>query len=176
MEKITIEQVEALAADVEATDAAERARLARLITAYARIVAVREPDKFKARATEYGDAGASDGSYPPDAEYRDKTGPRLIRIADFVWQWLATESGFYHAARAATTDPGMYVDRRGRLYGATITGTGRFAPFPAHPGYCDVQCSIAWDSISLADAPMDRLAQAEEKMRKLAFPLAAIAA
>lgn len=78
---ITIEALEQLANSMEGDEAESRARLIRLIEAYARILAVREPKRFKKMPLEYRDEdGHWDNSFPPAQEYCNHAGPRLIAI------------------------------------------------------------------------------------------------
>ena len=171
---ITLEQVEVLAATLEAEQAGRRERLLRLIRAEARILAVREPQMFGRRALEYGDEdGHWDNSYPPKMEYKDKTGPRLIKVSAAEWDSVATEGGFYHAWRATTENNGLYVGRDGALWGCTYSGTGSFGQFAAYPGNCGVTLTMEWDRLDIDDVSDDDLTMVEETLRDLAFPLTA---
>jgi hypothetical protein len=168
--QITPEDLERMATELEADEAAQRARLDRLIRAYARILAVREPHLFVRKATEHGDeAGHWDNSFPPKQEFRAKTGPSLLRVEGWDTEDVATSGGFYYSWRRVTTDGGLYVSKMGELYEADETGTGRFGQFAAHPGDCNVECTIEWSRKH--DVSLEQLATAEEHLRKLAFPL-----
>jgi hypothetical protein len=93
---ITVEDVEALATRLESGQAARREKLLRLIRAHARILAVREPETFTRRAIEYSDEdGHWDNSYPPKKKYKDRSGPRTLKIREYTWEEIATSSGFY---------------------------------------------------------------------------------
>ena len=169
---ITLEALEQLATDLELSETQRRERLTRMIRAYARIVAVREPEKFKRRALEYSDEdGHYDNSFPPDQKFKDFAGPRLIRVSQAEYDEIATSDGFYHDWRAATSTRGLYVAKDGTLYGCTHDGSGSVGQFAAHPGNCGVMISLDWaplDEVSTAD-----LVMVEETMRDLAFPLVA---
>jgi hypothetical protein len=172
MENITIESLETLATELEKDQAAQRARLIRMIRAEARILAAREPDKFPRRATEYADEdGHYDNSYPPKQVYRARTGPRLVILDSCDYEDNATEGGFYHAWERVTLDPGIYVSRDGRIYGCEMTGTGRVGQFAAHPGDCDVDVTLEYSLRDEDEIPLEQLASAEETLRSLAFPL-----
>jgi hypothetical protein len=172
---ITIEDVEALASKLENDAHAEREKLTRLIRAYARIVSVREPERFAAMPTEYADEdGHWDNSFPPRQRYRARTGPRLVQISDCTTRDVATSSGFYYDWKRVTEHPGVFVSRDGRIYGCEETGTGRVGQFAAHPGDRDVCVEIEWSPRS--DLELSELRTAEETLRKLAFPLSHVAA
>lgn len=169
---ITIEQLEALAAQIETEESNERNRLHRLIAAYARIAVKANPDAFPAMPTEYADeAGHWDNSYPPAQEYRAHSGPRLAEVDDLSWEKLARTSGFYYEFDIAADDPGLFVAPDGRIYGGYMAGTGRYGQFAAYPGNVNVEAEIEW--APLQDVSLEQLARAEEKMRELAFPLVA---
>lgn len=175
MNAITIESLEQLATELEATEAAQRAKLDRLIRAYARILAAREPHLFERKSTEHGDeAGHWDNSFPPHQEFRAHTGPRLLRVEAWDTEDVATSSGFYHSWRRVTTDGGLYVSKMGELYEADETGTGRVGQFAAHPGDCDVECTIEW--LRKHDVSLEQIATVELHLRALAFPLSQAAA
>lgn len=170
--QITIEDVEALAAQLEADESAERAKLQRLIRAEARIIAVREPEQFETMALEYADEdGHWDNSYPPSQVYRAYAGPRLITVRDCETADVATTSGYYHDWKRVTEDPGLYVDRDGRIWGCDESGTGRVGSFAAHPGDCDVHVTITWERRSDRDVTTEELRAVERHLRQLAFPL-----
>lgn len=172
--ELTLETLEALAEQVEQDEEAHREKLARMIRAYARILAARAPDTFRARALEYSDEeGHYDNSYPPKQQYKDRNGPRLYCVRKFGWESIATEGGFYYHWRAATNDPGLYVAPDGTLYGCTVSGTGRVGQFAAYPGDCDVMLSLDWSPRDEDEVTTDELGQAECELRKLAFPLVA---
>lgn len=174
--QITIEQLEALAATIETEESATRARLVRLMTAYARIIAVREPGKFTRRAVELSDEdGHYDNSYPPAIKHKDYSGPRALRLVAASYDKVATEGGFYHAWRAVTDDCGLYITPTGRLIGADYDGTGSLGQFASHPGDCDVQIEIRWDDLDPEDITTARLTEAEKTLREIAFPLIAAA-
>lgn len=167
----TIEDIETLAEGLERDDGARRAKLLRLIRAYARILAQRDPRKFPRRPRELSDEdGHWDNSYPPSLVWKDRTGPRLACIVEFDYQEIATSSGFYHDWRAGTTEPGIYVDHHGALWGATVSGSGSLGAFAAHPGNCDVALEIGWSKRDEDDISTDELRAAESMLRVLIFP------
>lgn len=173
---ITIEQVEALAMQVEQDESTERTRLLRLVAAYSRILATREPHLYQRMPLAHGDeSGHWDGSFPPTQEYSDRRGPRLIEVRDHQTSDVATEGGYYHAWRRVTEDAGLYVDRAGTIYGADETGAGRVGQYAAHPGDCDVDCAIEWEPRGLDDVTTDDLRSVEAHLRELAFPASASA-
>lgn len=176
---ITIENLEALASRLEATDKEQRAKLLRLIAAYARIIKAREPRQFRRRALEWSDEdGHWDNSYPPTIKYKDFRGPALIKVRHFASDEAATSDGYYHDYRVYTTDPGLYVDAAGHIYGCDIQGTGSVGSYAAHPGACNVRCELGWDIRPMDDADevtLTELAEAEQHLREIAFPLASAA-
>lgn len=177
MENITIEGLEKLATELESDEAQQRERLKRLICAYARILAVREPHLFERRATERADEdGHWDNSFPPKIKFKNRTGPRLILVDGYEWDDIATSGGFYHEWKRITTNPGLYVARDGSIYGADETGTGRLGQFAAHPGDCNVECTIEWTKRNRDSLAVSDLAEVEAHLRKLAFPLSHAAA
>lgn len=168
---ITIADLEAIAAQVEGEESQERERLMRLIRAYARILAVREPGVFTRRALEYSDEdGSWDNSYPPDQQYKDHTGPRTMKVAGHAWHEIATSTGFYYDWRATTKDGGLYIAPDGSLYGCTISGTGEFGRFAARPGNCNVMLTLEYDTLNSNDVKIARLRDAESALREKAFP------
>lgn len=172
--EITIESLEALAAELEQDAETRAAKLLRLIRAFARIIQAREPREFARQPCEWGDvAGHYDNSFPPKKEYRDYTGPRLLEIYEEDTEEVATSSGFYYNYRVVTTNNGLYVAADGSLWGAERTGTGRLGQFAAHPGDCDVEVAIEYDRRD--DVSIEALEAAEKKLRDLAFPLVAAA-
>lgn len=170
MQHITIEQVEALATQLEADEQAEREKLDRLIKAYARILAKREPSRFQRQALEQADEdGHFDNSYPPKVEYRNFSGPRLLCVRDNETRDVATSGGFYYDWKRVTEDFGLWVSRDGTIYGCDETGTGAVGRFAAHPGDHNVQVELDWSprgEVSLAE-----LRVVEANLRALAFPL-----
>ncbi len=171
---ITIDSLERLAADLELGEEQRRERLQRLVRAYARILAVREPGDFKRRHLEYSDEdGHWDSSYPPEQQYKDRNGPRLIRVAAAEWEEVATSEGFYHDWRAVTSDLGLYVARDGEIWGCTYDGTGHFGAYAAHPGSDQVQLTLDWAPREIDDVATADLMAVEECLRDLAFPLLA---
>lgn len=169
--KITIDEIESLVASLEHEESERRASLKRLIAAHARKLAVSSPGSFKKRATKHGDeAGHSDNSYPPKQVYSDRTGPALLRVYDHDTEDVATSTGFYYSWKRVTTDPGLYVNAKGQIWGADETGTGRLGQFAAHPGDCDVDCTIAWRILRDDEIETASLEQAERELRALAFP------
>ena len=158
---ITIEQLEELANQIETEEQEERTRLRRLIRAYARIIAIREPDQFKRRALEHSDEdGHWDNSYPPKIKYKDKNGPALISVRYGDYDQVATEGGFYHTWRAVDSDPGVYVGRDGAIWGRSHEGEGNFGQFAAYPGECGVCVKLEWDTRSDSETPLDDLREA----------------
>lgn len=177
MTTITLEQVEALVSTMEADEAGERSKLRRLISAYARILAAKDPTVFSRRETVRADEdGHWDNSFPPDIEAKAFIGPALIEVTRLSTEDRATTSGFYHEWERSTSDPGVYVHRTGRIYGADETGTGRVGRFAARPGNCDVDCRIDWYAREIDDVSTKELRTAEEMLRKMALPLVAAAA
>lgn len=169
---ITIEQIEELANSLETTDTEQRANLQRMIRAEARILAVREPDKFTRKALEYRDEdGHWDNSYPPKQKYRNYTGPRLLKVQSCTTDDIATTSGFYYDWKRVTTDPGIYVACDGELWGCNESGTGSLGRFAAHPGDCNVEVELEWSPLDMHEVTIVQLQQVEEHLRKLAFPL-----
>lgn len=177
MQDITIEDVERLAASLSESEAREREKLVRLITAEARIVAAREPGAFgRPRPLEVSDEeGHWDTNYPPKMTYKDRRGPRVIDITTRETEDVPTTGGYYYEWRRVTTDRGLYVGMDGTLYGSTEEGTGRHGQFAAYPGDAGVECAISWDPIKADIVPLDHLREAEATMRRLAFPRASAA-
>ncbi|MBV8780181.1 MAG: hypothetical protein JO353_02180 [Phycisphaerae bacterium] len=174
-DQISIEQVEALAHAINEEAASRRQKLARLISAEARILAGREPKIFAPRAIEFGDVPDSDSSYPPDQEYRNHSGPRLIKFVDREIEHVPQSGDFYHAFKIVTTNGGLYVDMKGQFWISNMSGEGYFGQFPAYPGNRHVSATIEFDRISLDDIEIADLVEAEAKLRALAFPLATAA-
>lgn len=173
---ITLEQVEQLAAQVEADDRAERQRLQRLIAAEARILSVREPELYRARPLEVSDEdGHWDDSYPPAVQYKDYSGPRLLSVRKGDYGTIATEGGFYHTWRAVTQDRGLYVARDGSIWGREYDGQGRLGRFAARPGDYGVMIAVRYDETDGEDLTLEDLRRVEQKLRELAFPLTAAA-
>jgi hypothetical protein len=171
---ITIEQLEQLANLLEASATAKRAKLLRLIGAYARILYTQKPKSFARRAMELADEdGHYDTSFPPAIEWKDRSGPRLMQIVEAVDDQVATTNGFYHDWRYTTTDRGLYVSPSGELYGRALNGGGSLGSFAAHPGSCKVMASVEWDTLETEEICEERLEEAEKKLRDLAFPLVA---
>lgn len=172
----TLESLERLAADLELGEAQRRERLLRLTAAYARILAVREPDTFKRRPIEYSDEdGHWDNSYPPAQKYKDFSGPRLIKVSPANYDTVATSSGFYHDWRATADELGLYVARDGEIWGCTYSGTGSYGQYAAYPGNDSVQLTLDWEPRDLDDLSTADLVMVEETLRDLAFPLVAAA-
>lgn len=170
---ITIEEIESLVTTLETEDTVRRAKLIRLISAYARIIALRSPGKFSRMATEQRDeAGHFDTSYPPKQEYTAHDGPRCIEIMDTSTEDVPTSGRFYYDWKRITEHGGLWVGMRGELYQCTESGTGRLGQFAAHPGDCDVEITLEWDLWSADDLTLTALEQAESTLRTLAFPLA----
>lgn len=168
---ITIEQVEALVAEIETEESARRTKLLRLIRGEARIAWSRAPQAFPARALRYQDEdGHWDSSYPPKQVYCDRRGPRLAKIVESEDRDIATSGGCYHTWRRVTEDPGLYVSRDGRLYGRTQEGTGAVGQYAAHPGDHQVDVDVTWNELDADDVPIARLEEAERVLRALAFP------
>jgi hypothetical protein len=173
---VTIESLEALAAEIEAGETQERAKLRRLIAAYARIVAGRDPGQFKRMPLEYSDEdGHWDNSYPPEQRYKQHTGPRLIEVETEETAHIATSRGFYHDYRVVTESKGLYVRCDGALLGCEVTGTGSLGQYAAHPGDCAVMCELDWQELEADEISAGSLRRAERHMRDLAFPLIAAA-
>jgi len=169
-----LEAIEKLANEVGATADQERDKLLRLIRAEARILAGREPERFRRRPTEKRDeAGAWSEQYPPDIEYCNFTGPRLLTLIASREEDVPTSTGFYYEWRRVTVDPGLYLGRDGFLYGSFEEGTGCFGRFNAHPGNCNVEIKIEWRQLAESELELDQLRAAEKVLRVLAFPTAA---
>lgn len=161
---ITIETLEQLAHEIEATDAAEHARLLRICNAMGRILARRQPDVWKTTCTSVTDvAGHFDNSYPPK-EARHGRGPSVVVIRERETEDVPTESGFYHAWRRQTTDGGCYLGRDGAWYRADESGTGRVGQFAAYPGDHARDITIEWEKTS---PTLEDLQQAEPALREL---------
>lgn len=174
MTTITIETLELLATEIEADETVQRSRLARLCTAYVRILAAREPAKFTRRACHYGDeAGHFDSSFPPSKEYSERTGPRSIKLTESKTDDVATSSGFYYSWRRVTESGALAIGADGRWYRSDETGAGRVGQFAAHPGVCDVDVTIDWSPENVEDVTTEELEIAEAKLRDMAFPLVA---
>jgi hypothetical protein len=171
---ITLAALEAIADEIVGEESQKREHLATMIRHYARILAVREPERFTRRATELSDEdGHYDNSYPPKLEWKDRSGPVSMRIVPGTYEQVATEGGFYHSWRAATSDSGLYITPTGEMIGATFEGEGRYGQFAAHPGDCSVMITVEWDRLDIDDVPTERLVEAEAELRDLAFPLIA---
>lgn len=173
---ITIADLEAIAQQIETEDRAERERLHRLISAYARIVAIREPEAFRRQAVEYSDEeGHFDNSYPPDQEWKDFSGPRALCVKGESWDEVSTSSGFYYDWRAAGKDSGLYIAPDGAMLGAEVEGQGHFGQFAAHPGDCHVRITLRFCNLEEGNVTMERLQLAESTLRDKAFPHVAAA-
>ena len=171
---ITIEQVEALAERLEADDAAARAKAERLVRAYARILAIREPELFVARPREERDEeGHWDNSYPPKAASYDASGPALYVVEEHEVEHVPTSGGFYFAWKRVTTTAGTYVAADGSIWGCDEHGTGRLGQYAAHPGDCDREIELEWSR--RRDVATAELQAAELALRALAFPAASAA-
>jgi len=161
---ITIETLEQLAHEIEATDAAEHARLLRICNAMGRILARRQPDVWDSTATSITDiAGHFDNSYPPKQAHHGR-GPSVVVVRERETEDVPTERGFYHAWRRETTDCGCYLGRDGIWYRATESGTGRVGQYAAHPGDCDRDITIEWETTT---PTLEDLQQAEPVLREL---------
>lgn len=161
---ITLEQLEALAGEVEATDQAEKERLLRFCGALGRILAARQPEAWLSMATSITDeAGHFDNSYPPKEE-RHGRGPQVIRVRRRKTEDVPTESGYYHAWRRQTLDGGCYLGKDGRWYRSDESGTGRVGRYAAYPGDCDRDITIEWETM---DPTLEDLREAEPKLRAL---------
>lgn len=159
---ITIEQLEALAAQVENDNATEHERLNRLCRAMARILAGRQRELFVARATSITDeAGHFDGSYPPKEECHGRS-RALLRVRRYTVENVPTSGGFYHDFREQTTDVGCYVSLDGSLWGCDRSGTGRLGQYAAHPGECNRDITLDWHAI---EPTLDDLRAAEAALR-----------
>lgn len=66
--------------------------------------------------------------------------------------------------------------RRLGIYGCDETGTGRVGQYAAHPGDCDVDCTLEWMPRDLDDVSLAEIRLAEETLRELAFPASVRAA
>ena len=172
-ETITLEQVEQLAQRLASQQEDERHRFLRLIAAEARIVAIRDPARFKRAPREYGDEdGYWDTSYPPDQRYKDHSGPRLLPVHEVTTEYVATTAGGYYDARVTTTDGGLYIAEDGTLWECEAVGTATWGPFAAYPGWCNVRVELDYLPVEPEDVPLQRLADAEKALRAIAFPRA----
>lgn len=172
--QITIEQLEALATRLETDDAAKREKLMRMIRAYCRILAQREPKLWGRMPTEHADCdGHWDNSYPPAQKYKNHSGPRLIEVVDHRTNDIATSGGFYYDWKRVTEQPGLYVSRDGRIFGCQETGTGRVGRFAAHPGDCDVSCTLEWSPRDVDEITTVEIETVEAHLRGIAFPASA---
>jgi hypothetical protein len=161
---LTIEALEQLSREVEATDAAEHTRLLRFCGAMGKILAHRQPDVWKATCTSITDvAGHFDNSYPPKAE-RHGRGPSVVIVRARVIEDVPTEGGFHYAWRRQTTDGGCYLGHDGAWYRADESGTGRVGPFAAYPGDCDRDITVEWVETT---PTLEDLRQAEPALRDL---------
>lgn len=171
--EITVEHVERLAEKLTAEQEYARERLMRLIVAEARILSIREPDQFPRAPLEHGDQdGYYDNTWPPDQVDKDFAGPRLFTVSELKTDYIATTSGFFYDARVSTTDGGLYISPDGGLWQCKATGTATYGSFAAYPGWCDVRIELEYEQINPRDVPLDRLHEAESKLRALAFPRA----
>jgi len=161
---ITIEQLEALASQIERDDSLEHARLLRLCRSMLRILAARQPEIFVRRATSITDvAGHWDNSFPPKAEYHfDGGSRRLFTIRPNETEDVPTEGGFYHTWRRQTSEQGCYVGRDGHFYGCEETGTGAVGQYAAHPGDENRDITLAWVQIV---PTLDDLRETEPMLR-----------
>lgn len=159
---ITIEQLEALASQVENDDETEQARLLRLCRAMVRILAARQPEAFERGTTSITDeSGHWDNSFPPKAE-RHRTGPRIIVIRGNDTAEIPTSTGFYYDFVVEPTELGCYVGRDGTFYGVEERGTAHFGQYAAHPGNCNRDITREWIRI---DPTLDDLRAAEPILR-----------
>jgi hypothetical protein len=161
---ITIEQLDALAQQVENDNDAEHARLLRLCRAMTRILAARQPDAFERRPSSITDAaGHWDNSYPPKAEdHYDHAVPRMISICAHDHEDVPTSSGFYYSWRRQTTDLGCYVSKSGAWYGCQETGTGAVGQYAAHPGDHNRDIMLDYSRITPS---LEQLKEAEKILR-----------
>jgi hypothetical protein len=167
----SIDSIEAYAASIETAEAESRARLLRIVRALAKIA--NNKQRFRRMPMRFQDEdGHYDNSFPPKQDYRDHSGPRLLEIISESTEDIATEGGFYHAWKRVTEDRGLYIAADGTLYGCEQTGTGRFGQFAAHPGNCDVDVDLSWETLAEDDVPLDRLQKAVSELIALAFPAA----
>jgi len=161
---ITIEQLEALAAQAENDNAAEYGRLLRLCRVMVRILAARQPAVFLSRASSITDeSGHFDNSYPPKAEHHyEHAVPRMIQVRAYESEDVPTSGGFYYSWRRQTSDLGCYISKGGTFYGCNATGTGRLGRYAAHPGDCDRDITLDWSRI---EPTLDDLREAVETLR-----------
>lgn len=170
---ITLEQLEALATSLEATEWKRREKLIRMIRAFVRILSIREPARFTARPTVYADEdGHWDNSYPPTQEFKQRTGPRSIQLRKTDFTNRATTGGFYHHSCYYTEVPGLSVDASGDFWNSKLDGVGQYGQFAAHPGECEVNCTIDHEIVDAGDLSTVELIDAEQQLRLLAFPSA----
>lgn len=172
--EITIEVLETMAAEMAGEAAEQHGRLARLCAAYVRIIAAREPERYRRQALHHGDvAGHWDGSYPPEQVYSDHSGPRAIEITAEETEDIATSGGYYHSWRRVTATSGLYVGPDGRWYHSHESGEGNLGQFAAHPGDVGVDCEISFVLAHADDLTVHELIEAERVLRDIAFPLIA---
>jgi hypothetical protein len=175
--ELTLEALEALAAQLEANEQERREKLLRMIRAYVRILAVREPQRFRPAHTVYADEdGHYDNSYPPNQKWKRRTGPKGIILRDCETGSRATSSGFYHDLEYFTVAEEILIDADGDFHLGELTGTGRYGQFAAHPGECDVDCTLEFRTVGDGAIGTPELEDAEAHLRGLAFPLAAAVA
>lgn len=161
---ITIEQLEALASQIENDNETEKERLTRLCRAMIRILAVRQPELFLRHATSATDEeGRSDDSFPPSIQYHFDGAPRLIKVRSETTSDKPTSSGFYHDYQIYTNDRGCYVGRDGGFYGCNEHGTAHFGAFAAHPGTCSRDITRDFEPL---DPTLDDLREAEAHLRE----------
>lgn len=167
----TVTALESLAAELAAAGEAERAALIRTTRALARIAAARSPDAFSPRAlVQCSEPGHWDGSYPPSTIYLHRQGPVTIIVRDIDTVDVPTSTGYYHSFRRETDVVGLAIAPDGTWYAGTVAGTGRVGQYAAHPGDCDVDCTIAWSEADVNDVPIAVLASAVSLLRDIAFP------
>lgn len=168
---LQLEDIEAVVAQLEADQDVRRAKLLRLIAAYARIVDVREPKRFARQALEYRDeAGQFDDSYPPSVLYCNFSGPALLEFSEPETEQVPTETGFYHSWKLVTKSPGLLVDARGALWRCEEHGTGRVGCFAAYPGDCSVEVVVEYHRQRPEELPLATLEEIEAWLRAVAFP------
>lgn len=173
-EDLTLEAVEGLASKLTQETQETQEKLARLIRAYARILAAREPKRFNRCATVYQDEdGHWDNSFPPDQVYAQRTGPLSLTLWDASIDTRATTSGYYHEFTVYSEEPGLSVGPDGTFYRSEVTGTGSVGQFAAYPGRHGVECELTYEEVGGGELSVPELQRAELMLRAMAFPAAA---
>ena len=150
---ITIEQLRDWVAEIERVDPKQRAELHQQIQAYARILAIKEPETFVCTSVRYADEVEQNESFTADQKLFANTGPALRSVRESGFQESRRKDKSFYEWCAETADAGVYVDSRGLIWGRLV------------------KISIEWNQISdWQSIPLQDLKAAEAEMRALAFP------